>query len=167
MPSIALFGLSVAFSFVAWGLVTAHAVWPALRERSFDDAMRPLLILHSFRFIGLSFLVPGVVSGDLPVNFAFDAAYGDIVAALLSIVALASLRTSFGIPLLWIFSVWGSADLLNAFYQGNAGALSPGHLGATFFIPTVIVPFALITHGLMFRLLLRRSHRQNQRYVTP
>lgn len=167
MPSIALFGLSVAFSFVAWELVTAHAVWPALRERSFDDAMRPLLILHSFRFIGLSFLVPGVVSGDLPVNFAFDAAYGDIVAALLSIVALASLRTSFGIPLLWIFNVWGSADLLNAFYQGNAGALSPGHLGATFFIPTVIVPFALITHGLMFRLLLRRSHRQNQRYVTP
>lgn len=167
MPPIALFGISVAFSFVAWGLVTAYAVWPVLRERSFADAVRPLLILHSFRFIGLSFLVPGVVSGDLPVNFAFDAAYGDIVAALLAIAALASLRTSLGIPLLWIFNVWGSADLLNAFYQGNAGGLSPGHLGAAYFIPTVIVPFALITHGLMFWLLVQRPHRQGERYATP
>jgi hypothetical protein len=167
MPPVALFGLSIAFSFVAWGLFTAYAVWPALRERAFADAMRPLLILHSFRFVGLSFLIPGVVCGDLPANFTFDAAYGDIVATVLALAALASLRTSFAIPLLWIFNVWGAADLLNAFYQANAGGIMFGHLGAAYFIPTVIVPFALITHGLMFRLLLRRSHRQSTRYATP
>jgi len=166
MQPIALFGLSVALSFVAWGLVAAYAIWPALRDRTFADAMRPLLILHSFRFVGLSFLIPGVVSGDLPANFTFDAAYGDIAATLLALAALASLRTSLGIPLLWIFNVWGAADLINAFYQGNAGGLSPGHLGAAYFIPTVFVPLALITHGLMFRLLLRRLHRHDARYAT-
>src|SRR6185437_12725999 len=128
MQPIGLFGLSVVFSFVAWGLVSAHVIWPELRERTFEDAMRPLLILHSFRFVGLSFLIPGVVSGDLPVNFTFDAAYGDIVAAVLAIAALAALRTRLGIPLVWIFNLWGSIDLLNAFYQASAGGIMPRHL---------------------------------------
>jgi hypothetical protein len=105
-----------------------------LRQRSLADAVRPLLILHSFLFVGLSFLIPGVVSGDLPANFTFDAAYGDIVAALLAVAALASLRTSLGIPLLWIFNLWGSADLLNAFYPASAGRIVFGHLGVTRFI---------------------------------
>ena len=167
MQPIALFGLSVALSFVAWGLVAAYAIWPALRERAFADAMRPLLILHSFRFVGLSFLLPGVVSGDLPANFTFDAAYGDIIATVLALAALASLRTSLATPLLWIFNVWGAADLLNAFYQASAGGIVFGHLGAAYFIPTVVVPLALITHALMFRLLLRRSHRSSARYAAP
>jgi len=59
------------------------------------DALQPLLVLHAFRFIGLSFLVPGVVSPDLPIGFARGAAYGDIVAAILA--TLTTLRTSAGI----------------------------------------------------------------------
>ena len=73
-----VFGLSVAFSFVAWSIVARDFVWPALNGRSRADALRPLLILHSFRFVGLSFLIPGVVSPDLPVAFAAPAAYGDL-----------------------------------------------------------------------------------------
>ena len=96
-----------------------------------------------------------MVSPDLPAAFAFDAAYGDIAAAILALLSLAALRSSFGIPLVWIFNVWGSVDLLNAFYQGSAGGLLPGQLGAAYFIPTAIVPFALITHGLIFCILLR------------
>ena len=156
MPPIALFGTSIAFSLVAWALVTAHFIWPELRDHSRADALRPLLILHAFRFVGLSFLIPGVVSPDLPAAFAFDAAYGDLVAAVLALLSLAALRSSLGIPLVWIFNVWGSVDLLNAFYQANAGGLVPGQLGAAYFLPTAIVPFLLITHGLMFRLLLRK-----------
>lgn len=167
MPPIALFGMSIAFSFVAWGLFTAHAILPELRERSRLDALRPLLILHSFRFIGLSFLIPGVVSSDLPASFAFDAAYGDIAAAVLALLTLAALRTSLGIPLVWIFNVWGTFDLLNAFYQGNAGGLIPGQLGAAYFIPTAIVPFALITHGLIFWVLLRGATERAVVHAAP
>ena len=167
MPPIALFGISIAFSFVAWGLFTAHVILPELRSRSRIDALRPLLILHCFRFIGLSFLVPGVVSPELPASFALDAAYGDLAATILALLTLATLRTSLGSPLVWLFNLWGTFDLLNAFYQGNAGALIPGQLGAAYFIPTAIVPFALITHGLIFWILLRGAAVRNRAHALP
>ena len=157
MPAQALFGISVGFGFIAWGIVAAQYFWPALRIQARGDALRPLLLLHSFRFIGLAFLVKGVVAPELPAAFAVPAAYGDLIAALLALVALAALRSGFGIPLVWAFNLWGTADLLYAFYQGNASGLAPGMLQATYFIPTFIVPLLLITHGLMFLILLRRD----------
>ena len=151
------FFLSIAFSFIAWGIVTAYYIWPELRGRQPAEALRPLLMLHSFRFIGLAFLVPGVVSPDLPSAFAHAAAYGDIIAAILALLALMSLPGAAGVVITWIFSLWGSADLLNAFYQANHAALTPGQLGATYFIPTAVVPLLLITHGLAFRILLQHQ----------
>jgi hypothetical protein len=71
------------------------------------EALRPLLILHSFRFIGLAFLVPGVVSPDLPPAFAYSAAYGDIGAAMLALLALISLPSAAGVVIAWIFNLWG------------------------------------------------------------
>jgi hypothetical protein len=155
LSSLALFGISIAFSFIAWGIVLARYVWPVLRSESRADAMQPLILLHCFRFVGLSFLVPGVVSPDLPSTWAFPAAYGDLIAAVLALLALAVLRSRLGIALVWVFNLWGSADLLYAFYQGNQIRLEPGQLGAAYFIVTVLVPLLLITHGLVFRLLLR------------
>jgi hypothetical protein len=152
-----LFGISVAFGFVAWAIVAALYIWPELQTRSRVDALRPLLVLHAFRFIGLSFLVPGVVSPDLPAAFARAAAYGDIVAAILALSALTALRSRLGIALVWIFNIWGSLDLLNAFYQANNAGLVASQLGAAYFIPTAIVPLLLITHGLVFRILLQRG----------
>jgi len=152
-----LFGIGVAFGFLAWGVVAALYIWPQLRERSRFEGLRPLLVLHGFRFIGLSFLVPGVVAPDLPAAFARDAAYGDLVAAVLALLALATIPSRLGIALAWVFNVWGTLDLLNAFYQANAAGLLPGQLGAAYFIPTAIVPLLLITHGLMFRILLQRD----------
>src|SRR5215471_1471892 len=155
MPQLALYGTGIAFSFIAWGIVTAQYVWPELRRQSRADALQPLLLLHCFRFVGLSFLVPGVVSPDLPTAWAFPAAYGDLIAAVLALLALAVLKSRLGIALVWVFNLWGSADLLHAFYQGNQVGLEPGQLGAAYFIVTVLVPLLLWTHGLVFRLLLR------------
>jgi len=154
LPQLSFF-VSIAFSFIAWSVVTARHIWPELRLRPRAAALRPLLILHSFRFIGLAFLVPGVVLPDLPSAFARSAAYGDIIAAVLALLSLASLPSRAGFVVAWIFNLWGSADLLNAFYQANSAGLHPGQLGATYFIPTVLVPLLLITHGLVFRILLR------------
>ena len=154
-----LFGASVAFGLIAWGVFSALYLWPQLQGRSRADALRPLLVLHGFRFMGLSFLVPGVVSSDLPMRFARDAAYGDLAAAVLAFLALAASRSRWGITLTWVFNVWGTFDLLNAFYQANACAASPSQFGAAFFIPTFIVPILLITHGLAFRILLKADRR--------
>src|SRR5262245_46347358 len=157
MPAQALFGISVAFGFIAWGVVAAQYFWPLLRTQARGDALRPLLLLHSFRFIGLAFLVKGVVAPEWPAAFAVPAAYGDLIAALLALIALAALRGGFGILLVWVFNLWGTADLLYAFYQGNASGLVPGMLQATYFIPTFIVPLLLITHVLVFLILVRRD----------
>src|SRR5581483_1033105 len=151
------FFASIAFSLVAWGMVAVRYIWPELRIRQRAEALRPMLILHSFRFIGLAFLVPGVVSPDLPSAFAHSAAYGDIIAAILALLALILLPSASGLVIAWIFNVWGTADLLNAFYQANHAGLMAGQLGATYFIPTFIVPLLLITHGLAFRILLQHQ----------
>jgi hypothetical protein len=162
LPQLCFFA-SIAFSFIAWGIVTARYIWPELRLRQRPEALRPLLILHSFRFLGLAFLVPGVVSPDLPPAFAQSAAYGDIIAAALALLSLLSLSRGAGAVIAWIFNLWGCADLLNAFYQANDAGLLPGQLGATYFIPTVVVPLLLITHGLAFRILLQHQNESAMR----
>ena len=153
-----VFFASIAFSLTAWGMVAARYIWPELLLRQRAEALRPLLILHSFRFIGLAFLVPGVVSLGLPSAFAHSAAYGDIIAAILALLALILLPSTPGVVIAWIFNVWGTGDLFNAFYQANHAGLTAGQLGSTYFIPTFIVPLLLITHGLGFRILLRHEN---------
>ena len=157
MQTQLVFFVSIAFSFIAWGMVTARYIWPELRVRQRAEALRPLLILHSFRFVGLAFLVPGVVSPDLPSAFARSAAYGDIIAAIFALLAVISLPSAPGVVIAWIFSLGGSADILDAFHQANQAGLLPGQLGATFFLPTLVVPLLLITHVLAFRILLQRQ----------
>lgn len=159
MPPERLFGASIVLSFLTWGIIAARYVWPALRSQPRASALRPLLLLHSFRFIGLAFLVPGVVSPSLPVGFSRPAAYGDLAAAILALLALATLRSGLGIGMVWVFNLWGTADLLFAYYQGRVGVgVEPGQLGAAYFIPAVFVPLLLITHWLVFRLLLRADN---------
>ena len=146
-------------SFVAFSLVTTLYILPRLRTLQRDDALVPLVVPHAFRFIGLSFLVSGVVSPSLPSAFAAPAAYGDLVAAVLAVAATLAVTggASWAIVLVWVFNVWGAADLLYGIYQGLIGipGFDPRAFGAAFFIPTVLVPPYLVTHGLIFWLLLR------------
>ena len=119
LPQLCFF-VSIAFGFIAWGIVATRYIWPKLRLLQRAEALRPLLILHSFRFIGIGISGPRRRgSADLPSAFAHSAAYGDIVAAILALLALASLPRGAGVVIAWIFNIWGSADLLNAFYQAN------------------------------------------------
>jgi hypothetical protein len=157
MPPQAIFGISVLFGFVVWGIVGARIIWPTLRSRPRADALRPILLLHAFRFVGLAFVVPGVVSPALPAAFARPAAYGDLLTAILALLAYATVTSRLGTILVWAFNIVGTADLLYAFYQGNRTALDPGLQGATYFIPTVLVPLLLITHGFVFRILLHKD----------
>jgi len=165
MPPQLYFFVSIAFALVTWGIVAARYIWPKLRALPRAEALRPILILHSFRFVGLAFVVTGVVSPDLPPAFANPAAYGDIAAATLALIALATLQSRVGIAIAWIFNLWGSFDLLSAFYHANDSGLMAGQLGATYFIPTLVVPLLLITHALVFRILLQ--HRAARDTLRP
>jgi hypothetical protein len=118
MDTRALFGVSVLMGFVAFGLVTMLYIWPRLRVAEREAALTALVTIHAFRFIGLSFLVPGVAAPELPRTFAAPAAYGDLVAAVLAVAAAIALaRLAFwAIGVVWLFNVWGTADLLLALY---------------------------------------------------
>jgi hypothetical protein len=156
----ALFGLSAMMSLVASGVFAKLYVWPRLRSLDRYDSLALLVSPHLFfRFIGLSFLLPGVVSPSLPLAFAAPSAYGDLFAGILAIVAIISLakRASGAIALVWVFNIWGAVDLLFAAYQGLRLQIDPGALGAAFFIPTAVVPPLLMTHGMIFWLLLRQK----------
>ena len=157
MPSAVLFGIGVTFGSLVWGVVTWQYIWPWLSERPTPESLKPILLLHAFRFLGLAFMVPGVVSADLPSTFAQPVAYGDFITAVLALLALATLRTRGGTLVSWVFNIFGAADLLFAFYQGSRISLptAPGLLGAGYFILIAYVPLLLITHGLAFRILLR------------
>src|SRR5262245_26530134 len=129
MDSRAIIGLSVLMSFIAFGRVTQLYILPRLRDMRRDDVLTALVAPHMFRFIGLSFLMPGVVSTTMPPAFANPAAYGDLAAAILAFVATFALsaRTSWAVPMVWLLNIEGTADLLFAYYQGLIGIeLDPG-----------------------------------------
>src|SRR6201994_358127 len=110
MPSSVLFGISVAFGLAAWGAMARLYIWPALREHPGPENLKPILLLHGFRFLGLAFVVPGVVSPELPAAFAQPVAYGDLLSAMLALLALASLETRAGTVMTWVFNIFGMAD---------------------------------------------------------
>ena len=158
MTPLLLFGVSVAVSFLAWGAVCRGFIWPRIRSLPLHEEVRPILLLHLFRFVGAAFLIPGVVGPNLPLAFAAPAAYGDLLAVGLAWLALALGRYHASRLALWVFNVWGTLDLLFAFYQGLFGVgIQPASLGAAYFIPTVLVPLLLCTHAMVFVLLLKSS----------
>ncbi len=159
MPSPVLFAISVAFGLAVWGAAARNYIWPALRDRPKPENLKPILLLHGFRFLGLAFVVKGVVSPELPAAFAQPVAYGDLIRAVLALAALATLGTRAGTVMTWVFSTFGTAELLFAFYEGARISLpnQPGLLGAGFYVLSAYVPLLLITHGLAFTILLRRK----------
>ncbi len=152
------FGLSILSSMISSIVVALIFVWPWLRPMNSVQALIWLVAPHMFfRFIGLSFLVTGVVSEYLPKSWARPAGYGDFVAGILAIIATAALahEASRAILAVWTFNIWGAADLLFAFYKGAKVQLEPGSLGAAFYIVTAIVPPLLVSHVLIFMLLMQ------------
>lgn len=154
----AAFGLSILMSLISSIMVAVLFLWPWLRGINKEQALIWLVAPHIFlRFIGLSFFVPGVVSASLPKAWATPAGYGDLIAGILAIIATVALAhaAAWAIAAVWIFNVWGAADLLFAFYKGARVRLEPGALGAGFYIVTAIVPPLLVSHALIFALLMR------------
>jgi hypothetical protein len=158
-PTI-VFQIHLVLGYVPWLLCFGTYGWPRLKAAHPLEAQRFIAALHSFRFFGLVFIVPGVVGANLPADFATVAAYGDFATGVLAMLALLSVRIR---PLFWLFvvafNVVGTVDILVDYYHGNQTGLAPlaGELAATYWIPIIYVPLLMITHVAAFYLLLRRQ----------
>lgn len=153
-----LFQLHLVLGYVAWLLCFCTYVWPRLRSMAAFDAHRAIATLHSFRFFGLVFILPGIVNADLPASFTVFAAYGDFATGMLAMLALLMARLR---PLFWslvvAFNVAGVIDLVVDYYHAvmvNLPARA-GELGSTYAIAIIYVPLLMITHVTAFYLLLR------------
>lgn len=157
MDSFQIFGLQVLLSFIVYGLIARWYVAPRLAGLPLHNALVLLILPHAFRHLGMVFLVPAVVAPTLPAAFAVPAAYGDLLAGLLAILAIVALRSRWplALPLTWLFNVVGAVDFIVAFTQGTRLGVSP-HIGSAWYIPTFAVPALFITHIMMFAMLVRR-----------
>jgi hypothetical protein len=153
-----LFQMQGVFGYVAWLLCFGAYFLPRLKSMDLVGAQRAIATLHSFRFFGLVFILPGVVGPNLPAAFARFAAYWDFATGVLAILALLTVRIR---PVFWLFVVAfnlvGMVDLISDYYhavQVGLPAVS-GQLGAMYAIPILYVPLLMITHAAAFYLLLR------------
>ena len=152
-----VFPIQVLLALITFTLLARWFVAPRLAGLPVETALQPLLAFHALRYIGLVFLAPGVPSPDLPQSFAVPAGIGTAIAGVLALLSITALRARwpFAIPLVWVMNVEGLADFANAFVQGATSAV-PTQLGAAYYVPIVIVPAGIVTHVMMFGMLLRR-----------
>ncbi len=155
MDTQAIFGLQFVLSLIVYALLAKWYVAPWLAGKPVNQALIPLVIPHAFRHIGMVFLVPGVVAQPLPAAFANPAAYGDLLAGVLALLALITLRIGWtgALALVWLFNIVGTVDLLNALRHVNVAP----DFGAAWYIPTFLVPTLLVTHFMIFARLLKRG----------
>ena len=153
-----VFRTHLVMGYVAWLLCFGAYIWPRLKAMDHLDAQRAIATLHSFRFFGLVFILPGVTGPNLPADFAAFAAYYDFATGVLAMLALATVRIR---PLFWFFvaafNVVGVVDLIVDYYHAVQVDLpaKAGELGAAYAIPIVYVPLLMITHLAAFYLLVR------------
>jgi hypothetical protein len=160
MSPATIFNIHLVLGYVPWLLCFGAYVWPRLSAMEPIEAHRAIATLHSFRFFGLVFIVPGVVGPNLPASFATFAAYGDFATGLLAISALLTARLpKLFWPFVVAFNVVGAADIIVDYYHGNQVDLPAlaGELGATYAVPILYVPLLMITHAAAFYLLVRRQ----------
>ena len=157
-----VFRIQLVLGYVACLLFFSTYVLPRLKSMDRFEAQRAIATLHSFRFFGLVFILPGVIGPNLPAGFATFAAYGDFATGVLAILALLTARIR---PLFWsfvvAFNVVGAVDLLVDYFhaiQLDVPALA-GQFGATYVIPIVYVPMLMITHAVAVYWLVRPQPR--------
>lgn len=163
-----IFLLQLVLGYLACLLCFSVYLFPRLKAMDAFAAQRIIATIHSFRFFGLVFILPGIVGADLPARFATSAAYGDFATGVLALLALLTVRIR---PLFWFFVVafnlTGIIDLVIDYYyaiQAGLPALA-GQLNVTYAIPILYVPALMITHISAFYLLLRRPRGHSIRSV--
>ena len=143
--------VNLLFSTLVFWIAAKIYVFPKLRELGPRAVLLPILLLHSFRHLGLMFLAPGATYAGIPPQFAYPAAIGDLLAAFLALAAIPTVLRNINAArlLVWVFNVQGTVDLLVAITLATIYGASV-HMGPAYWIPAFWVPALLVTHYIAF-----------------
>lgn len=150
--------ISYAVAFLGFGLIAKWYLWPAIKDHAPKTALTPLLLYACLRVNGLMFLMPGLVSRELPRAFAVPTAYGDLAAAMLALLALWPVRAGgpLAVPMVWLFNVVGLLDLIYANISTLKDHVDPTYLGVSYYLAVLNVPAMVVVHIVIFAYLVRR-----------
>ena len=145
----------LANTLIFWIAVRMFLI-PRLSELSPQVVLGPILLLHATRHLGLMFLHTGAVYPGMPPSFAYPAAIGDLIAAVLALAGFLALsrRWAITVVLLWIFSIVGFVDLINAIALSTIYG-ADRFMGPAYWIPAFWVPMLLVTHVIVLIFLWR------------
>jgi hypothetical protein len=149
--------VNLLFSTLVFWIAASVYLMPKLHRLDAASVVLPILMLHALRHLGLMFLAPGAAHPGIPAEFAYPAALGDLLAAVLALVAIPAVvrKSSLARPLVAVFNVEGTIDLLVAIALATIYD-APPHMGPAYWIPALWVPALLVTHYITFVLLGRR-----------
>jgi hypothetical protein len=149
--------VNLLLSTLVFAIAARLYLLPKLPELEPKAVVLPILLLHAMRHLGLMFLAPGAVFPGIPAQFTHPAAFGDLTAAALALIAIpAVVRGSrLARPLVGLFNLEGSIDLITAITLATVNDASP-YMGPAYWIPAFWVPALLVTHYVVFILLGRR-----------
>jgi hypothetical protein len=158
------FFISYAVAFIAFTLIARWYLWPNIKDRPAASALAPFLLYACLRVNGLMFLMPGLVSPDLPRAFALPTAYGDLTSAVLALVALGCLRARSvaAVPLVWLFNIVGLLDLIYANISTFKDHVDPVELGSSYYLAVLNVPAMVVVHCMIFAYLIRAGAAERQ-----
>jgi hypothetical protein len=148
--------VNLVFSTLVFWIAAKLYVFPKLHQTSSRTVLLPIFLLHAFRHLGLMFLAPGATYPGLAREFAYPAAFGDLLAAVLALLALFAMVQNWKSArfLVWVFAVEGIVDLINAIALAQLHGAAV-FMGAAYWIPAFWVPALLVTHYITFVVLVR------------
>ena len=147
---------NLLFSTLVFWIAARLYLLPRLPDLKPRSVLLPILLLHSFRHLGLMFLAPGATYAGMPMAFAHPAAFGDLLAAVLAVAAIPAVAMNWKSArlLVWIFSVEGTLDLITAIILATING-ADAFMGPAYWIPAFWVPALLVTHYIGFVILLK------------
>src|SRR6266498_2898874 len=154
--------VNLLFSTLVFSIAARLYLLPRLHELRPRSVLLPILLLHAFRHLGLMFLAPGATYPGMPAQFAYPAAFGDFLAAILAVIAIPAVAVNARSArlLVWAFNIEGTLDLIDAIALATIYDAAP-YTGPAYWIPAFWVPALLVTHYITFRILLKYWNRTN------
>jgi hypothetical protein len=156
MSPTALFGVQFTFSLVLSALIAKWYVWPALRRLPARTALVPLFLVHALRYLPSSAFAPGQVDPKMPAHAMAAIAYGDLVSAVLALIAALFLYYGWtgAIFVAWVVNIVSGADWLRASFIAASNQLPTYYMGGNWYIINYYVPMIGVIHVLIFGRLI-------------